>query len=1062
MYDEGRLKNGGTSGILREYHDTISCHGNTTGQVAMNARQFFQNLMATAHDMTGQPVPKEQTHGKAPEEPNVYADGSHKQPKSRYYGLLGYGVFWPNRTGAIQPTTEDECAISDGIHTNDKGMMLYGQIKGLRGSSTRAEIAAVILAMCGAGPIHVASDNKNVVNAVGKMRTFLQDNAQRKAKGWKTKINPLGKPFRSINDGDLLHELFRRVEAKGYEAVQATWVRGHATSAHIAEGRTTLEHKLGNDAADTAADDGVGAHGVAIIEVSRLLADRQHAYAKFTSRIQRMIVRVREAEKQERTRRELDRNPFGKKPRILVKLPVEGFGEHQGDNSLSIPMAPLPEDIPAKLKHIQLGSIKQTWVFVNTLKFTASVDNTDGFTWLELLALANYRGVSLMKIINETSAASLQLNTDQSLEIFKATIRWIANHCMSSLDKMWLTGHTSDSIRLEPFGYDRKIPAIRAVPITSDEEALHVQMAILETKRKMTTKLHQKAREQGLMLMVGNPRLWGTPPWLKRVSETAPTDYDQAQLRKDGPRPGNRLLKCPQCRQQRDTRGVRLRTGAAWNGLKCSRCKVYFPSKLWECLCNKEWFMCNKHNHPAYDVKTKSQGKKEDRGQRAIKQPIFRFGKMPGDHLFNEAKRHKTGSMADKSIIQARDLERKVDQSKIGKLKEGVAQCTKHDCSGSKPTGDSEHVPPPCLIKVDGALSSRAFNHMGCKAEEKSKRKCDNAEKENSEYRDASFMEAVGATTIQRTVTHDDDCIEFHQQTVDNKMGKRRCLDTNHSIQAEEEDAPAPPPIAMNNSVCAESNVVCNEDLLPQIDSHGPAGEEGINMRGRIWADKASPYVPDVKSLDVPIDSHGPAGEDRINMGGRIWADKASPYVPDVKSPDVQIAPQAPASGVLKMRADERPDMASPCAVLCDTAPLIQYDPTASAGGDSGGGRKEGPATTHTMAITRPTFGDKNVSNPFFRPKKIRCTVQRPDQASLMPTKRPADRDGTEFMGPRNGPKRLRESHVAVVTRMSLKEDAKRARSLDHDDLGEKRFRMPRAEGAAQPCIPLNRLLTLM
>ena len=70
---------------------------------------------------------------------------------------------------------------------------------------------------------------------------------------------------------------------------------------------------------------GVGAHGVAIIEVSRLLADRQHAYAKFTNRIQRMIVRVKEAESLERKNREFVSNPFAKKATIVCQTTSKGL-----------------------------------------------------------------------------------------------------------------------------------------------------------------------------------------------------------------------------------------------------------------------------------------------------------------------------------------------------------------------------------------------------------------------------------------------------------------------------------------------------------------------------------------------------------------------------------------------------------------------------------------------------------------------------------------------------------------------------------------------------------------
>ena len=58
-----------------------------------------------------------------------------------------------------------------------------------------------------------------------------------------------------LNDGDLWMDLYQRICAKGHHAVAASWVKGHATMQHVEEGKTTLENKLGNDAADTAANE---------------------------------------------------------------------------------------------------------------------------------------------------------------------------------------------------------------------------------------------------------------------------------------------------------------------------------------------------------------------------------------------------------------------------------------------------------------------------------------------------------------------------------------------------------------------------------------------------------------------------------------------------------------------------------------------------------------------------------------------------------------------------------------------------------------------------------------
>ena len=55
------------------------------------------------------------------------------------------------------------------------GVALYTRIGGYSGSSTRAELAAGIIAACADGPIHLASDSKVFVDGVNDLISKIKD-----------------------------------------------------------------------------------------------------------------------------------------------------------------------------------------------------------------------------------------------------------------------------------------------------------------------------------------------------------------------------------------------------------------------------------------------------------------------------------------------------------------------------------------------------------------------------------------------------------------------------------------------------------------------------------------------------------------------------------------------------------------------------------------------------------------------------------------------------------------------------------------------------------------------
>ena len=83
-------------------------------------------------------------------------------------------------------------------------------------------------------------------------------------------------PFELVNDGDLLLLIERMLHLRGPDTVRVTKVKGHADEGMVLEGRVRELDRLGNDAADEAADFGRGRVGNSVIDARRNLSGVWH------------------------------------------------------------------------------------------------------------------------------------------------------------------------------------------------------------------------------------------------------------------------------------------------------------------------------------------------------------------------------------------------------------------------------------------------------------------------------------------------------------------------------------------------------------------------------------------------------------------------------------------------------------------------------------------------------------------------------------------------------------------------------------------------------------------
>ena len=114
----------------------------------------------------------------------------------------------------------------------------------------------VILALQSSGAVHLGVDNLGVVRHVGRLLDGRHSSV----------------PFELVHDGDLLLLIDRMLQLRGQGTARVTKVKGHADEGMVLDGRVREIDKLGNDAADEAADFSRRRVGNLVIDARRNLS----------------------------------------------------------------------------------------------------------------------------------------------------------------------------------------------------------------------------------------------------------------------------------------------------------------------------------------------------------------------------------------------------------------------------------------------------------------------------------------------------------------------------------------------------------------------------------------------------------------------------------------------------------------------------------------------------------------------------------------------------------------------------------------------------------------------
>ena len=132
----------------------------------LNARQAAFYAKSRLIQPDGPQLPRvapEVVDGDAPEDINIYSDGSVKMPSSQMLALGGCGIWYPNEHAdhrSYMHTVADFVEVTK----HAEGSLIAAPVVGTWNSSTRSERAALLLAMYINRPLHVGIDNKAAVD----------------------------------------------------------------------------------------------------------------------------------------------------------------------------------------------------------------------------------------------------------------------------------------------------------------------------------------------------------------------------------------------------------------------------------------------------------------------------------------------------------------------------------------------------------------------------------------------------------------------------------------------------------------------------------------------------------------------------------------------------------------------------------------------------------------------------------------------------------------------------------------------------------------------------------
>ncbi len=168
--------------------------------------------------------------------PNIWTDGSRELFPHLDVEIAGAGAFVHSPALIFDSNHWGHAQDLDDPHEGSSH--IFSGVLGPIQSVQRAEYWCVILALQAYSGIHIGIDNLNVLREVAALLSHRVPRS----------------PLPLVKDGDLLATIHSMLSLRGFDTVQVSKVKGHATRAMVDSGDVRLEDLVGNNGADAAAD----------------------------------------------------------------------------------------------------------------------------------------------------------------------------------------------------------------------------------------------------------------------------------------------------------------------------------------------------------------------------------------------------------------------------------------------------------------------------------------------------------------------------------------------------------------------------------------------------------------------------------------------------------------------------------------------------------------------------------------------------------------------------------------------------------------------------------------
>jgi hypothetical protein len=602
-----------------------------------------------------------------PDLPNVYSDGGLSHPTSRTWSVGSFGVFWPNRDCSIMPLTLNESTFSHN-EVKDFGAFLWGPLCGNGCSSTRAELAAGIIAMSGPGPIHLASDSSAFLKRARKFKGMLhRQTAVVKDPVWETYV-----------DGDLWKILWRLMKQKGPSAIRFSKVKGHAGAKELRAGTSTLYDVVCNNESDKLATRGRVERTDMLGQLADFYARRQTAYVRFVVRVHNFQLRMLNIIAVARRAKQKQEHLPGL-PKSVPKCDVASLLPYPAvERAGSLILVPLPDEVYAKLsdmhKYVLGFFVGHKWAIAEHLQ--------QGASWTELLCLFFAQGGSESSLgVGPKHEAESRLSLRKLLVAFKKQCRAVLSKYLVPESQVFFKPNKFGPHRAKCLGFSNHMANVAGVPYLDTAQAQAVAKMLVSMRHSFTRASSElmcqgllKLRWQKVSLRGAAPDSWSTVA----VRALFPQLVLEVPL-------ANRkvlicgnvincrdtlVLQCPSCDKSRECGTTKLIQDAKWKAIACKWCKFARSSAKWRCSCGVPWYVCDTHagiGHAAGNTKRHTVPKrialdvpmplapKRARGAWDHHDNVHDTNSVRGKHVVDDVVRPKRGQKRKLSNAQQRE-----------------------------------------------------------------------------------------------------------------------------------------------------------------------------------------------------------------------------------------------------------------------------------------------------------------------------------------------------------------------------------------------------------------------